>query len=350
MSVVPIESQTKSAAGRHPAAQLNATEKNQLRQRLREYKDAEGWNEDQLGHQVTQVVGTRISGASLGNFIRNKVDGDDSNIASLVAQYFVAIDTKRMPAQTFVETDVTRQILSVFYQAELTSLIACASTGPGAGKSTAIAMYMQERARDAVFVTMSGQIKSAWPLLSATFYKASGSDGRHKTSAENIQRVLVENLAKNRRPVIFDEAQHLDDEQLDLLRTVVVDEAKCPLFLVGNYRVFERSTPDSSQMSAHTQFTGRVIARVHYDNAKIRKNDVRAVALKLARKTLVDETIDVLTSAAKSLNGFRTVTSVLVKARIAAGDREPSRKDVVTAAHRLLKGETANVIVDEEKP
>lgn len=166
----------------------------------------------------------------------------------------LASDEEAAPA--YCRTPAATDILRVIEYAIELGCIGTVVGAPGVGKTTALRAYAETR-KGAVYCVMN-PANSSMPSMLKLVCEALGAPTPGHTNG--LHRVVCSALGWNGVEVLLiDEAQHLDDRNLDELRCIH-DESGVAMVFAGNESL--RSRFNKSQAASFAQFTSRVGPRV----------------------------------------------------------------------------------------
>ncbi len=228
-------------------------------------------------------------------------------------------------AQAFCPTPTSEQVMKVVDIAMLTRSLGVVVGAPGVGKSTAL----REAARitpGAVYCAMSAA-HSSLPAVLRLVCDALGVAPRAGTDA--MFDALCHRIEQGRVPVLLiDEAQFLNDRNLDVLRCLY-DATAMPIVFAGNYTLRDRF--NKSKAASFGQFTSRVGARADLKAATTA--DVEALARHLGVRE--PDAFGWLESWEGEGGGLRRIKTLLGLARGAAGEGDIGLDHLKQAAAML---------------
>lgn len=191
---------------------------------------------------------TGIAQGTISTFLTDNYGGNPENIARKIFQYRQMVESqadREIAVPDFdpgyFETPTSRRLMSLMVWAQR-GRMTLAATGPGTGKSRAIAEY-EASASNVWVVTMDPSFKT----LSALVMAVLGSMRVGNTRAHGVAQLseLVREHTRGRRGVIIvDEANHCTWEQLEQLRAWHDAPNGPGVFLAGNEELLMRIEGD----------------------------------------------------------------------------------------------------------
>ena len=181
-----------------------------------------------------------------------------------------SVGERAAPPKAFVHTSHTRRIYAALRLVHEQGGIGAIYGDPGTGKTVAFLAYRQE-CPASVLLTASPAVRSPRSvmlrLLRALRRGTTGGLSALVSAAEF-------HLARSNRLLIVDEAQHLTNESIDLLRCLV-DATEIRLVFGGNNTVWDRFHAKGG--IPFEQLTSRVTVRLHLDATRMTREDVEVV-------------------------------------------------------------------------
>lgn len=288
-----------------------------LRARLRAYKDYEeiGWNP--LADRVGDVGGSTLSAWCSGTYA-----GDMKSVAWKVNRFFLAEEARRemeliapiVPG--FKQTPTARKITAQLLWARRGKMVVI-SGHPGVGKTATFEQFVSDTP-NAFLVTMSPATRSPTSMMIAIL-KAAGSTSSYGGRAMNLLQAIIDRLTGMNAVMIVDEVQHLDDEALELLRAIH-DQVKCGLALGGNPEVMKR-VQRGARTAAFAQLASRVSWPAHYERPTDADLDVILAAWGVER----DSEKRFLKGVSAQGGGLRSVTQCLEMATLDSRSTDEER-------------------------
>lgn len=283
-------------------------EMQELRDRLKAYKDEHGQTWEELGTAVG------VNKTTLSLFAINKYGADNRELAWKVFRFFMAAETaQQMALQApdvpgFIRTPTSEAMTRQLTWANRGRLVVITGN-PGVGKTATFRQY-QENTPNAVLVTCDKTTTGVTSLLLAML-TASGSTSRYGGRAYVLKMHLLDRLRAIKPLIIVDEAQHLDDDAVEMLRSIY-DELECGMALAGNQEVMRR-IQRGARTPAFAQVHSRVSWPQHYASSSVADINLVLAAWEVTRP---DE-MEFMRVVAQSGN-LRSVTQTLEMATLAA--------------------------------
>lgn len=223
-----------------------------------EHKQSQGLSWNQLAPLVDVKAGT------LSSFGGKTYKGDLQRIGEKIFRYRqnltmqsqIKVEAPEIPG--FFETRTARDVINLLTWAQRGRMTMCAG-GPGLGKTTAATHYT-ESVSNAWLITISPAIRTVPALTMEVLWKM----GDRMTRRNNfISRYVKERLEGTAGLLIFDDAQHLNVEQIEEIRSWH-DQTRIGVAFLGNREVIQRMEGGSRQ-AAFAQLYSRVGMRMIRD-------------------------------------------------------------------------------------
>lgn len=287
----------------------------ELRERLKAHRLDRGLTWKQLGDKVG------VNNVTLQLFVAEKYNADNRKLAWRVNRYFLAeaaaaemaLQLPLVPDFIWTETatSMTRQI-----QWAHRGEISVVTGDPGVGKTATFEQYLVDTPN--AFLMTADKATTGVTSLLLALLQASGSQSRYGGRAFVLKMHLLDRLRDLNSLIIVDEAQHLDDDAVEMLRAIH-DDLKCGLVLGGNRTVMTR-VQRGARTPAFAQLHSRVSWPQHYPRPT--PGDIGAI-LGAWGVTRADEARFLRDVAAQS-GGLRAITQTLKMATFdaAASDEE----------------------------
>ena len=288
---------------------------------------ARGWT---LGEAAARVG---VSPTTFSQWLREEYKGDNARIGQLVRRW---MDTEHdmVAARTaglnrHADLAVTEQIERVARHAHANADVAVVFGAAGGGKSWGLERYCAQNT-GAWCTAMSPAVTTPAAVLSRIARKLDVADGV-STAAARLEQVIVDRLSADSTLMVVDEAHHLTQPLLDVLRCVH-DQAGCGLVLAGNEPLWSRlaSGERAAQLVSRVGLTWRL------------RKPAAADAVELAA-TLLGSAPDSkakvqILAAAGGMGGLRAVRKLIGQAQLLAlgeGRDHANAADVADAGELL---------------
>ena len=273
-----------------------------------------------------------ISPTRLSQWLHGRYRGDNARTEELVQRW---LETERdiSAARTagldrHADLAITGRVARVARHAQANADIAVVYGSAGAGKTRALARYCEEHT-GAWHVEMSPAVTTPASVLNR-IAEALDVAGGPKTAAR-LERVVVDRLSASSTLLAVDEAHHLSQALLDVVRCVH-DQARCGLVFCGNQPLWAKLADGdrSAQLVSRVGLKVRLGQPAEADALELAKALLGAVPAGKAKTAVLE--------AAKGVGGLRAVRKLVAQARLlAAGDgRDHANMDDVADAAELL--------------
>lgn len=182
-----------------------------------------------------------IAPSTLQAFCSGTYQGNAENVARKMFLFMQAVESRSAREQSipvdpgYFETETSGRLHTLMQIAHM-GRITVAATGPGTGKTITINDYMQ-RAQPCWKATMKPSCKKLNSMV-LEVHRALGLDTRWMSTAQ-ASRVVIERVRGRKGLLIVDEANHLELESIEELRSWH-DETGVGLFLAGNEELLAR--------------------------------------------------------------------------------------------------------------
>ena len=290
--------------------------------------------------EISQAQIARESGLTapvLSSWLKDRYQGDNQAVSHKVKQWLAARQKKSEvsfvfpKAPVWMETPTARKIIDVLTYAQLAGDIAVIYGGAGLGKTCTLERYAEESPQVWIASMSPAHAGVAAALEEiAEVVGLRGFPGR----AARLQRELSRRLKGTGGLLIIDEAQHLNINALEAIRTLH-DSTGIGLALVGNEAVYARLT-GGSRTATFAQLFSRIGKRLKLN--KPSKEDVFIVAESFSvsgtkeRQALVE-----ISQKAGALRGV--VKTLRLASMFAAGEETTLQFEHIQAAWRDLGGQ-----------
>ena len=285
-----------------------------------------GWS---LGDAAARIG---VSDSTLSLWLRGKYKVNSQRIAQLVRRW---LDTERdiwalrgAGLDRHADLAVTEQVERAARHAHGYTDIVVVFGAAGGGKTWALKRYCAT-STGAWYVAMSPAVTTPASVL-ARIARGIGV-GAGLTTAARLEQAVVDRLTTGSTLVVVDEAHHLTQALLDIVRCVH-DQAACGLVFSGNEPLWARlaNGDRAAQLISRVGFTYRL--------RKPAPTDVIELATTLLGAAPTGKAKTALLAAAGGMGGLRTVHKLARQAHMlaAADDRDRANAgDVVDAAELL---------------
>lgn len=288
--------------------------------------DERGWS---LAEAAARIG---VSDSTLSLWLRGEYKGNTGRVGQLVRRW---LDTERDVSalraaglDRHADLAVTERIERAARHAQANADVVVVFGAAGGGKTWALRHYCAA-STGAWYAAMSPAATTPAAVL-ARIARALGV-GPGPASAARLEQAVVDRLATGPALLAVDEAHHLTQALLDVVRCVH-DAAACGLVLSGNEPLWARL--------AGGERAAQLVSRVGL-TCRLRRpaaGDVVALAAALLEEPPQGKARAALLAAAGRVGGLRAVRKLAGQAHLLAaadGRRSPSADDVVDAAELL---------------
>lgn len=275
-------------------------------------------------NRAAQMLG--VSSAVISGYKNSSYMGDVSALEIKIQDWLSREDSRaKLAAIPFTRLSNTGEIDFAIESAYEDKDISVIYGEAGTGKTTALRSYVEDRPLAYLVEVDTSYTKN---ILVREIAKAVGLDW-HGSVSEICSRI-ISNLKPLDAVVIFDEAERLSTDKLDLIRRVVCDKAECGVVLCGlpglrgliseNYR-------DMKQIQSRVGFVCSV--------GRMTEHDCAALVTSVFPEADADSIAEFYRS---SLGSIRTLSKLvkLTKKIMAANCDDRARLEYVKAANKKI--------------
>lgn len=285
---------------------------------------------------LTQAEIARQSGIGqtrLSQWMKGTYTGDNDKLEADLERWINAYIQREMAeralpsAPAWVATPTAERILGALGYAQTASDIVVIYGGAGLGKTCACRHY-QATSPNVWHAVMSPAAASVVPALEEV---AEAVGIKPAGGAARIHRSIVQRLRGSYGLLIIDEAQHLNTQALDQMRSIH-DATEIGVALVGNQQVYATMT-GGNRAAYLDRLYSRIGKRLHLKQAATA--DIEAIVG--AWDVRLADCKQLLTQIASRPGGLRTLTKVLRLATTYATARKSKLgcEDIRAALHNL---------------
>lgn len=272
-----------------------------------------------------------MSGAAISSWLGAKYRGDNDRVADLVERWLeteqVLAEVRIIDLSRYAELGVSMAVHALAAHAQANADIALLYGAAGSGKTRALTRFCAEHS-GAFYVEMSPDITTVARVLDRI---AEGLGFAHLPDrGPRLVRLLVEHLRGRDALLVIDEAHHLTEALLDMVRCLY-DRAGCGLVLAGNDPLWSRLA--GGERAA--QLVSRIGVRRRFGRPKA--TDALLLAETLIQRAPEGKGRKAVLDAARGLGGLRAVAKLVALAgAFARRDESAAVRDedlVKAAAH-----------------
>ena len=281
-------------------------------------------------NQLSKLTG--IHASTLSVFKGNNYKGDNDKIARELFRYRQSLSNQKKltitapEVPTYFETATSKELMTLLTTAHRGRLTFCAG-GPGIGKTETAKEY-RERAAQVWLVTVLPSMNSINKLCMAVLRAMNDRTGKNNST---LSQYILNKLEDSHGLLIFDDAQHLNLEQVEEIRGWY-DITGTGVALLGNEEVVSRMQGGSRQ-AAFAQLYSRVGLRM------IRNVPLRDDIIAMADEWQIqdEKAVQFLMQIGRKPGGLRSCTHALEIAGILAKSKDQELSvDHISAAWAQL--------------
>jgi len=230
-------------------------------------------------HRYSQAKIARMLGVSssvINQFLNNKYCGDVKTLVNKVVDLINTVDQRerRVRNKPFIETTIARKIGTLIKQTRAfvtveEGAIAIVIGDSGHGKSVCLRQYAEAN-KNTIYIALDDAMNST--RVFSEIARQLGTDA--SGSMDNVTRRIIGALANREIVIMIDEASGLTVRQLSQLRTVIVDQCRCPLILAGNSDLLKTVMQPKTRRGFESldQFRSRLTCILNLDEISLRKD------------------------------------------------------------------------------
>jgi DNA transposition AAA+ family ATPase len=247
-------------------SKINARQKAESLQR---FMEKHGYSQG----KIAKLLG--VSSTQISQFLNNKYPGDVETLVNKVVDLINTVGRrqKRLRHKPFVETRVARKIGTLIKQTRAFTTgeegaIAIVIGDSGHGKSICLRQYAEAN-KNTMYILLDDAMNST--RVFSEIARKLGIDA--SGSMDNITRRIIGALQNREIVIMIDEASGLKVKQLSQLRTVLVDQCRCPLVLAGNSDLLKTVMQPKTRRGHESldQFRSRLTYILNLDELAARK-------------------------------------------------------------------------------
>lgn len=285
--------------------------------------------------RIAREIGAGVSAATLNQWLNDHYKGNHEAVEARISSWWETYQERRsragLPdAPDWVKTPTAERILGGLRYAQLAQDVVVIYGPAGVSKSETAKHY--QRTAPAVFhVTMTPATRTVLACLTEIAIALGIRDLTNSASA--LQRAIVAKLRNTNGVLLIDEAQHLDIQALDQVRSIH-DATQVGVVLMGNEQVYTRMTGGN-----RAAYLDRLFSRVGKRIQLRAPSDADIDAIVAAWRITDTSCRAQLREIARKPGGLRVLTKVLRLAASFAAAQErkgPPCCDDVRAAWRDL--------------
>lgn len=278
-------------------------------------------------NELAKAVG--LSSGVISGFLSGKYSGNTKKIIQKLSSYLNLSDQRERAIKKpgFVETSVSSDILAVLNYARVNQDIGLVYGEAGLGKSVTIKEYIKTNP-DVILVTADPSISNPKAICEEILEQM---NRREYGNLRSMMKTIVSVLKDSGRMIIIDEAQHLKNKALEVIRSIY-DKANIGMVLCGNQEVYSRLHGRGEAVFA--QFFSRVGIRRNL--SAVKPEDVTKI-LERNGYYLPKDCLEYMKKVSQSRGGLRYVIKMFILAQtMAQGAGVDFSLDVLLQAKNML--------------
>jgi len=248
-------------------SKINARQKAES---LRRFMEKRGYSQG----NIAKMIG--VSTTVINQFLNNKYPGDVETLVNKIVDLINTVDRRqrRLRHKPFIETRIAKKIGTLIKQTrafttEEEGAIAIIIGDSGHGKSICLRQYAEAN-KNTMYVLLDDAMNST--RVFSEIARKLGIDA--SGSMDNITRRIIGALQNREIVIMIDEASGLKVKQLSQLRTVLVDQCRCPIILAGNLDLLKTIMQPKTRRGFESldQFRSRLTYILNLDELAARKD------------------------------------------------------------------------------
>lgn len=227
------------------------------------------------GSQAKLAKAAGISEATLSRWKNENYPGDTSNIEKKIRDFLeTEVSRGQVEKSTddqFVRTGISKKIWTTLDYCRIQRQIVCIYGDAGCGKTFTAREWRKDKP-NVLFLTASPAINSPKAVLKKL---ARALKTKTTGNKDDLEFEIVENLEGRDITIIIDEAQHLNANTLEMVRSIK-DATGIGLAMIGNAVIYNRLT-GGKQEAEFAQLFSRLMMRRNILTDQFTLEDVYAV-------------------------------------------------------------------------
>jgi len=259
-------------------------------------------------NNASRILG--FSSSTISMFRKGTYDGNVDTITKKLAEYF---GVKEEQLQTYSEIDyadtsISHEIYSIIRVCQVKGGLAIACGDAGIGKTKAIKQYLLDNPNNSLMITINPCTSSVKSVLRALAERIGATPERSKDALW----FSVANRLRDGMVLIFDEAQHLTLQTIEVLRSFsdyFADKGQTlGIIFIGNIETVGRM---GSKKAEFAQIVNRTKQTKIYGVDVIKREDIQKLFPIIADK---DKEIDFLWGISKTKQALRGAVNLFSNA------------------------------------
>lgn len=263
--------------------------------------------------QGSQTKASKILGFStstISTLRKGTYDGNIEIVTNKLAEYF-GIKEEQLKTYSEIEyadTSISHEIYSIIRVCQVKGGFAIACGDAGIGKTKAIKQYLKDNPNNSILITINPCFTSVKSVLS----KLALSIGAVPEKSKDALWLSVANRLRDGMILIFDEAQHLTLQTIEVLRSFsdyLADKGQTlGIIFIGNTETVGRMGSKKAQFA---QIINRTKQTKMYSVTEIQRNDIKLLFPLIAD---CDMEVDFLLKIAQTKQGLRGAVNLFSNA------------------------------------
>ena len=247
-----------------------------------------------------------VPGSTLSAMKNKNYKGNIDNVFEALSNYFGVKEEAALTYKEvgYVNTNISSQVYEIIRACQIKGGLAIACGDAGIGKTKAAKQFVKSNPTNSVLITVNPCITSVKALLKAIADRI----GAIQERTINELWFSVANKLSDGMVIIFDEAQHLNIKNIEILRSLsdyFLDKGQTlGICFIGN---LEAASKIGGKKAEFAQITNRTKQKKIYTVKQVTRDDIKKLFPLLENK---DKELDLLLAIAQTPQGIRGVVNL----------------------------------------